>query len=54
MSYDFDDGYAPPPPAPLTVRKRIAGRYWDLVLWLALDAPWGWMNRLGLRLMTRN
>lgn len=51
MSYDFDDGYVPPPPPPKTWRGRVADRYWDFVLWMALDAKPSWINRLGLWLL---
>jgi hypothetical protein len=44
VSYDYPDGYVPPPPR----RRTLVDRYWSFVIWMALDAPFRWMNRWGL------
>jgi len=48
MSYDFPEGYVPPPKPRFTVRRWVIDRYLDFVLWCALDAKSERLNRWGL------
>lgn len=53
MSYDYPDGYVPPPPKPKSIRDRIADRWWSFVLWCALDCRWSIVNTWGLNRLQR-
>ena len=54
MSYDYPDGYVPPPREPLTLRDRAKNMYWAFVLWCILDSGRPRLERWGERQLDKH